>query len=233
MRDPEALTRRDWLAAAGMVPLSAAIVGDDPPVADRSRESAEALSRLKEGNRRFVSGQVRHAHEAASWREHLRESQQPFATILACSDSRVPPELVFDQGFGDIFVIRVAGNVVATEVLGSLQYALYHLKTPLVVIMGHEACGAVTAAVDAVDHRGPTEPRFIATLLDAIEPGLKGLPVHLKGAERVHAAVEANVRWSMRQLAEIPEGKRLLDEKLAMLVGCVYDITTGTVNFLG
>ncbi len=112
-------------------------------------------------------------HEAASWRKHLTASQQPFATILACSDSRVPPELVFDQGFGDLFVIRVAGNIIATDVLGSLQYATLHLHTPLVVVMGHESCGAVTAAVDALEGRG-TEPRFIAALVAAIEPGLKG-----------------------------------------------------------
>ena len=149
---------------------------------------------------------MRHAHEAAAWRKHLKGSQQPFATILACSDSRVPPELVFDQGFGDLFVIRVAGNIVATDVLGSLQYATRHLQTPLVVVMGHESCGAVTAAVDALEGRGK-EPKFIAALVAAIEPGLKGLPADLAGADRVHAAVEANVRWSLRQLAALPQGQ--------------------------
>jgi len=204
---------------------------NDPPGDARPKDAAEVLTRLKQGNLRFVSGRVRHAHQAAAWRKHLKGSQQPFATILACSDSRVPPELVFDQGFGDLFVIRVAGNIVATDVLGSLQYAIRHLHTPLVVVMGHESCGAVTAAVDALDGRGK-EPRFIAALVAAIEPGLKGLPADLKGADRVHAAVEANVRWSMRQLAALPEGKLALKQKKSALVGAVYDIATGTVRFL-
>jgi carbonic anhydrase len=204
---------------------------NDPPADARPKDAAQALALLKEGNLRFVSGHLRHAHQAANWRKHLKASQQPFATILACSDSRVPPELVFDRGFGDLFVIRVAGNIIATDVLGSLQYAARHLHTPLVVVMGHESCGAVTAAVDALEGRGK-EPRFIAALLAAIEPGIKGLPADLKGAARVHAAVEANVRWSMRQLAALPEGQLALKRKKSALVGAVYDIATGTVRFL-
>ena len=208
-----------------------AAAGNTPPANAGPKEAALALTRLKEGNARFVSGRLRHAHEAANWRKHLKGSQQPFATILACSDSRVPPELVFDQGFGDLFVIRVAGNIIATDVLGSIQYAIHHLHTPLVVVMGHESCGAVTAAVDALEGRGK-EPRFIAALVAAIEPGLKGLPADLEGADRVHAAVEANVRWSMRQLAALPEAKRAQKAKKVTLVGAVYDIATGTVRFL-
>jgi carbonic anhydrase len=195
------------------------------------KSAAQALKWLKEGNLRFASSRPRHAHEAASWRKHLKAGQQPFATILACSDSRVPPELVFDQGFGELFVIRVAGNIVSTDVLGSLQYAVRHLHTPLVVVMGHESCGAVTAAVDALDGRSD-EPRFIAALLAAIEPGLKGLPAGLDGADRVHAAVEANVRWSMRQLAAVAEGKLALKTKKTVVVGAVYDIATGKARFL-
>ena len=178
--------------------------GKAPPVDGRPKEPPRRSHSSRKATLRFVSGRLRHAHQAASWRKHLKAVQQPFATILACSDSRVPPELVFDQGFGDLFVIRVAGNIVATDVLGSLQYAIRHLHTPLVVVMGHESCGAVTAAVDALAGRG-NEPRFIAALVAAIEPGLKDLPADLEGADRVHAAVEANVRWSMRQLAALPE----------------------------
>ncbi len=143
----------------------------------------------------------------------------------------MPPELVFDQGFGDLFVIRVAGNIVSLDVLGSLQYALQHLQTPLIVVMGHESCGAVTAAVDALEGRG-TEPRFIAALVAAIEPGLKDLPAELAGARRVHAAVEANVRWSMRQLAALADRKVNVGQNKTMLVGAVYDIARGRVRFL-
>ncbi len=213
---------------------SAAALGAEPPDAPADPgpiDAALALARLKEGNIRFVSGRLRHAHQAAAWRKHLEASQQPFATILACSDSRVPPELVFDQGFGDLFVIRVAGNVVAPDVLGSLQYATCHLHAPLVVVMGHECCGAVTAAVEALDGHGK-EPRFIAALVAAIEPGLKGLRADLKGADRVHAAVEANVRWSMLQLAALAQGQLAFQRKGSVLVGAVYDIATGTVRFL-
>ena len=113
--------------------------GQQPAGRCAAKRRRGGVARLKEGNIRFVSGRLRHAHQAAAWRKHLKSSQQPFATILACSDSRVPPELVFDQGFGDLFVIRVAGNIIATDVLGSLQYATRHLHTPLVVVMGHES----------------------------------------------------------------------------------------------
>ena len=195
------------------------------------KNATQALDWLKQGNLRFASSRPRHAHEAASWRKHLKAGQQPFATILACSDSRVPPELVFDQGFGELFVIRVAGNIVSTDVLGSLQYAIHHLHTPLIVVMGHESCGAVTAAVEALEGLGH-EPEFIAALVAAIEPGLKDLAADLKGTDRVHAAVEANVRWSMRQLAGVAERKLAKNAKKTLLVGAVYDIATGLVRFL-
>ncbi len=143
----------------------------------------------------------------------------------------MPPELVFDQGFGDLFVVRVAGNIIATDVVGSLAYAIRHLGTSLVVVMGHESCGAVTAAVDALAGRGH-EPRLIAALVAAIEPGLTDLPADLTGGDRVHAAVEANVRWSLRQLSAIPEGKLFLKQKKCTLIGAVYDIATGKVRFL-
>jgi carbonic anhydrase len=223
MKKPS-ITKRDSAAATP-------VAGKAPAANAGPKEAALGLTRLKEGNARFVSGRLRHAHQAANWRKHLKGSQHPFATILACSDSRVPPELVFDQGFGDLFVIRVAGNIIATDVLGSLQYATRHLHTPLVVVMGHESCGAVTAAVDALEGRGKA-PRFIAALLAAIEPGLKGLPADLTGADRIHAAVEANVRWSMRQLADLPEAKRAQKGKKATLVGAIYDLATGIVHFL-
>lgn len=226
-------TRREALLAAASVPLMAALRpevarGDDgpPPV-----DAAAALDQLRQGNKRFAEGHVRHAHEAASWREHLKNSQSPFATILACSDSRVPPELVFDQGFGDIFVVRVAGNIIAGDVLGSIGYALRHLKTRLLVVMGHEGCGAVTAALDAMDGKGE-EPKFIANLLKHITPGLKGLDPTLAGAPRVNAGVEANVRASIGLLRKVPEGRTYVESPDFRLVGAVYELGTGRVRFL-
>ncbi|MBX9656360.1 carbonic anhydrase [bacterium] len=191
----------------------------------------EALERLKEGNARFASGKVRHAHEAANWRKQLTLQQAPFATILGCSDSRVPIELVFDQGFGDIFVIRVAGNVISPDVEGSLQYALLHLKTPLIVVLGHQGCGAVTASLAEMDGKA-NEPRLINDLTKLIIPGLKGLNPALAGASRLAAAVQANVYWAMEQLKQIPEGQIHLNDKKVKLVGGIYQLDSGRVQFL-
>jgi carbonic anhydrase len=197
----------------------------------RRRSAREALAALKEGNRRFVVGKVRHAHQAADWRAHLTSGQDPFATILACSDSRVPPELVFDQGLGDLFVIRVAGNIIAREVIGSIGYAVRHLGTQLVVVMGHEGCGAVTAALEAMDGKG-REPRFIANLLKHILPCLKRLDPSLQGDRRIRAAVEANVRQSAALLVQLPGGRMGLEQKRVQLAMAVYELRTGRVRFL-
>jgi carbonic anhydrase len=187
------------------------------------------LRRLQEGNARFVEGAVRHSHENRTWRAALTADQHPFAIILGCSDSRVPIELLFDQGFGDLFVIRVAGNVISPDVVGSIAYAIAHLHARLLVVLGHEGCGAVTAALHAGEE---AEPRAIESLVDLIGPGLRKLPSNLQGEARVRAAVEANVRWSMGQLAAIPTGRRILDRGELTMVGAVYELTTGKVNFL-
>jgi carbonic anhydrase len=204
----------------------AAETPEQPP-----RTTEEALARLRAGNRRFVEGKTRHAHESADWRKMLTAGQHPFVTLLCCSDSRVPPELVFDQGFGELFVIRVAGNVIAADVIGSIQYAVRHLGTQLLVVMGHEECGAVTAAVESLDGMGH-EPKYIEALVKLIEPGLAELPRTLNKKARINAAVEANVRWSMKQLAELPEGRRALEKREITLAGAVYELGTGLVRFL-
>ncbi|MCE9607038.1 MAG: carbonic anhydrase [Planctomycetia bacterium] len=228
----DSLTRRQLLAIAGIAAAASSFAAE--PAVPRPaihKEAADALSRLKEGNRRFADGKTRHAHESADWRKHLVGTQKPFATILGCSDSRVPIELVFDQGFGDLFVVRVAGNVIAPDVIGSLEYAVAHLATPLIVVVGHQGCGAVTAAVAAL--QGPTnEAPGIKALVGYIEPGL---PKPLLGdtpEQRIDAAVEANVRWSIDQLARLPEAKKAIDAKRISLQGAVYELTTGRVRFL-
>jgi carbonic anhydrase len=227
-----ATTRRHFVATAGVLPF---ITSGDARGEEQGepfpKSGDEALERLKAGNQRFASGHVKHAHEAANWRKQLVASQHPFATVIGCSDSRVPTELVFDQGFGDIFVIRLAGNVIDADVVGSAQYAIRHLKTPLLVVMGHETCGAVTAAIEALEGKAQ-EPKYIDALLKRIEPGLKGLDPNLKGPSRISAAVELNVRWSLRQLLEIPDAKSAMAAKGISLVGAVYDLTTGQVRFL-
>jgi carbonic anhydrase len=230
------LCRRRLLQAAGA--LSLAVAGPLAPADERKvsaretppRNAAEALTLLKEGNRRFSDGKLRHAHEAADWRKHLVREQKPFATLLGCSDSRVSPELVFDQGLGDLFVIRVAGNVIDTDILGSIQYAVRHLRTHLLVVLGHEGCGAVTATLDVMDGKAK-EPKYIEALASKIQPGLKSL-ARLEGDERLRAAVEANVRWSMRRFASLPEARKALKEKTITLVGAVYELKSGKVRFL-
>ena len=197
----------------------------------RPRTASESLLALKEGNRRFAEGQVLHAHQAADWRTHLTGEQHPFATILCCSDSRVPPELVFDQGFGDLFVIRVAGNIIDADVIGSIGYAVLHLKTPLVVVMGHEGCGAVTAALQMLDGQS-REPKYISGLLKHIVPGLTLLDQSLCGENRVNAAVEANVRHSVTLLQQIPEARDALEQQIVHLESAIYELTTGRVRFL-
>src|SRR5262245_42242195 len=188
----------------------------------------QALKRLIAGNRRFVSGRARFPTVRKEVLAGLAKAQHPYATIVGCSDSRVPPELIFDAGFGELFIVRVAGNVISPEVIGTLQYAAIHLRTQLFVILGHEGCGAVQAALAAKFH-GARERRRIARLLQRIVPGLRGLRPR-PGIEL--DAVEANVRWSMQQLLATPEGKARLKEGVLKLVGAIYELRSGRVRFL-
>ena len=191
----------------------------------------EALARLVAGNERFVRGEARFPTVQKEVLAELAKGQRPYATILGCSDSRVPPELLFDAGFGELFIVRVAGNVISPEVMGSLQYASVHLRTPLIVVLGHEGCGAVEAAVAAKWH-GRRDRSRIELLLQNILPGLPDTGQDLPPQVQLEAAVEANVRWSMHQLLETPEGQARMAEGVMKLVGAVYELKTGRVRFL-
>jgi carbonic anhydrase len=191
----------------------------------------QALARLVAGNARFVRGKARFPTVKKEILAGLAKAQSPYATIVGCSDSRVPPELVFDAGFGELFIVRIAGNVVSPEIMGTLQYAAVHLHTPLFVILGHEGCGAVQAAL-AAKFEGVRERRRIARLLTRILPGLRGLRRGPNPQARLRAAVEANVRWSIRQLRDTPEGKARMKEGVLKLVGAIYELKTGRVRFL-
>lgn len=162
----------------------------------------------------------------------LAKGQRPYATIIGCSDSRVPPELVFDAGFGELFIVRIAGNVISQEVMGTLQYAAVHLETPLFVVLGHQGCGAVQAALERLRSGAHARAR-IALLLEGMLPGLRGLDLGASPDQVFAAAVEANVRWSMRQVVETPEGRARTAEGVMKLVGAVYELATGRVRFLG
>ena len=200
-------------------------------MAPRPQTPQEALERLCEGNRRFVAGQPSYGKISREAFTSLRAGQQPFAIILGCSDSRVPPELVFDQGFGDLFVIRVAGNIIAPGIGGSIQYAYQHLGTRLLVVLGHEGCGAVEAALAARFQRAQ-HPERIQQLVQLIEPGLERIDPNLSAGEQLAAGVEANVRWSLAQVTRTPEVQRALGTADVLIVGAVYELSTGKVRWL-
>ena len=193
--------------------------------------AAEALVRLREGNERFLRGEARFPTVQKEILADLAKGQQPYATILGCSDSRVPPELVFDAGFGELFVIRLAGNILSPEVAGTIQYAGVHLKTPLFVVLGHEGCGAVQAALQTLRH-GTRERSRIEALLHNILPGLAGVDPELPWEEQMRRAVEANVRWAVKTSLAMPEAQQRKVEGVLKLVGAVYDLATGRVRFL-
>lgn len=194
-------------------------------------DCTEALQRLITGNRRFVEGELQHPHLSKDWRKRLVVGQRPFATIVGCSDSRVPPELLFDQGFGDLFVIRVAGNVVNTDVAASVEYAVDHLKTSLVVVMGHDGCGAVTAAL-ATTEDVSREPTEIQTLVSKIVPATRSVNRKIGFLDRLRESVEANVRSSVKQLRAVPDLAKAEADGIAKIIGCVYEIKSGAVRRL-
>jgi carbonic anhydrase len=189
----------------------------------------EALRRLVEGNQRFVSGKVRHPHQSQAWCQSLETGQHPFAVVLGCADSRVCPELLFDQGFGDLFVVRVAGNIVDVDVTASIEYAVDHLNTKLVVVLGHSNCGAVTATLDHLtDAAG--EPDEVVSLLYRIEPALAGLPQDLPREQQLARAVEMNVQHAVQRLHEVPDLRKSIKGGKLLVTGAVFDIHTGKVE---
>ena len=190
----------------------------------------DGLRKLIEGNERFMRGEARFPTVCKETLADLARAQRPYATIVGCSDSRVPPELIFDASFGELFIVRIAGNVISPEVLGSLQYAGTHLRTTLFVILGHEGCGAVHAALK---HKldGEMQRCRIQRLVDTILPGLPPPDDKLSEQEQLARAVEANVFWSMHQILEIPEAQEAIKDG-SMLVGAIYEITSGRVRFL-
>jgi carbonic anhydrase len=191
----------------------------------------DALARLREGNQRFVSGNGKAVRQ---WHPGIVQGQQPFAVILGCSDSRAPAEYVFDQGLGDLFVIRVAGNIVAPSLAGSVEFAASQFGTRLVVVMGHTYCGAVRATVRALTHADGPESRNLRSIIDRIAPHLQGvLETTLDEEGRMTQAVRINALASARELRESSE---LLHELSASgrvrIVAAVYDLATGVVTFL-
>ncbi|WP_019508719.1 carbonic anhydrase [Pleurocapsa sp. PCC 7319] len=194
-------------------------------------DAIEALKQLQAGNARFVADRPRHPHAKTDWRQALEKGQHPFAVVLGCSDSRVPPELIFDQGFGDLFIVRVAGNVVDVDVTASVEYAIDHLDTQLVIVMGHSNCGAVTATLDHLSN-DEGEPAEVVSLLYRIEPAIVGIPKNLSRQKQIAHAVKRNVELAVRRLSHVPDLRRRVTTGKIKIVGGVYDMHTGKVNFI-
>jgi len=242
------------LALLGVVGNNQFACASDPAHADQPIvPPAEAISRLKEGNGRFTSGNEQHPHEsseertymatnsyensgmiplgttaaqAAGRRAELTKSQHPFAIIVSCSDSRVPPEIVFDQGLGDLFVVRVAGNVIDDHSLGSIEYAVDHLAARLIVVLGHQRCGAVKAAKETIAAKGEA-PAHIQSLVTAIRPAVEATA---KGD--LEATVRENVKNVVRALrSSVPLLKTKVDSGELKVVGAYYSLDTGSVAF--
>ncbi len=190
--------------------------------------ASTALQNLMDGNRRFVLGQPRSRPGVERVRQ-LASGQSPFATVLACSDSRVPVETLFDHEPGDIFVVRIAGNFASDAALGSIEYATAVLKSPLVLVLGHTACGAVKAAVDFV-HSGKTFPGHIQTLAQAIAPAAR--QSEDESGDWWHNAVVANVRFASARLRESKLIATALTDAGVRISGGVYDLKTGEVSLL-
>lgn len=236
-------TRREFLGRAGLVG-AAAITGGTataalaqeseggltpaPPAGELTPKGA--LDLLREGNAAFLRGEQTRVLTSAQRRLDLARGQSPFAAYVTCSDSRVPPELLFGRGLGELFIIRNAGNTVDTVALGSIEYAVAELKTPLVVVMGHERCGAVAAAAKVVTDNA-TFPGSIGRMVEPIIPAV--LSVRDAEGDLVDNAVRSNVRRVVRQLREQTDPIMMEPQKAGRLwvVGAYYDLDTGAVDF--
>jgi carbonic anhydrase len=182
----------------------------------------QALDLLKEGNDRFIKDNLEHKRQDSTRRKELREGQHPFAIVLGCADSRVVPELAFDVGLGDLFVVSVAGNVANTSSIASIEYAVAHLGVKLIVVMGHESCGAVTAAIEGGD-AGPN----LNALISLIEPA-----VHQSSDRAVDLVVKENVRYNTKVLTEKSEIiSKAVNQGDVRIVTAYYNLGSGIVDF--
>ena len=196
----------------------------------------ESLQRLRDGNARFVSDAVgSEARVSESRRQKVAAGQEPFAIILGCSDSRVPAEIIFDQGLGDLFVIRVAGNIVASSQVGSVEFAASRFGTRLVVVLGHSNCGAITATIEELGRSTEAQSKNLRSIVDRVRPSVEPLfetELRHRPEELVRQAVRANIRASANHLrhgSEILE--HLIQSNGLLVVGAEYNLETGVVDF--
>jgi carbonic anhydrase len=197
--------------------------------------AAEALERLRDGNRRFVAEIRSEDTNTRTRRRALADAQEPFAIVLGCSDSRVPAELVFDQGLGDLFVIRVAGNIVAPSQVGSVEFAAARFSTRLVVVLGHSNCGAIVATLEELGRPTQDQSKNLRSIVDRVRPSVEPLlatGLASRPEALMHEAVRANIRASANHLrhgSEVLED--LIDREGLLIVGAEYSLETGEVDF--
>ncbi len=233
----ERIDRRDFLkqsvsGAASLLVAASALFGRSKQAqAAEATTTAQplkpeaALQKLMAGNQRFRQHQPQYPDQSAARLQAVSQAQHPFATILSCADSRVPVELIFDQGVGDIFDVRIAGNIATPEVIGSIEYAIVLLDTPVLMVLGHERCGAVTAAVNS-----EVLPGAIGSLVKAILPAIE--PHKGATADLIDTAVMANVRYQIAQLKRSPLLAERLQAGTLKIVGGRYDLDAGSVTLL-
>ena len=245
------LSRRAWFGVAGAAtvatlaacgstntssaPTVTVTVPESPTIPPESArpvitDPQVALDRLMAGNQRFVDAQMQHPDQDPDHRLKLSsQGQQPFATILTCSDSRLPPELLFDQGLGDLFVARVAGNIVDPALLGSVEYAVGHLKTPLIVVIGHEKCGAVQATLESIQHH-QTPHGDIAALVTAITPAVA--VAEQRPGDLLDNTIRANAEQSLDAIKKSSELTGPLASGQLKAIAAYYSIDDGRISLI-
>jgi carbonic anhydrase len=209
--------------------LASATFGGQPAPPDLPTAD-EALQRLMEGNQRWVATQMQRPNQSAERRTAVAGGQQPFAIVFSCIDSRVPPELVFDQGLGDIFVVRTAGHVIDDAALGSIEYGVEELHVPLLVVLGHESCGAVVASIETIEHDG-TAPGHISALVEGIRPAVDR--AHEMAGDTTDNAVRAHTELVVASLrSSEPILAHAAQDDHLQIVGGRYDMASGRVDLI-
>lgn len=229
------LDRRRFLQFSGLAATAAvgsaciAPIQEPLPVEEPVKTPEEALARLLAGNARYAENHTLAINESSQRRIEVAQGQHPFATIFSCVDSRVPPEIVFDRGLGDLFVIRTAGHVIDHAVLGSLEFGAAELKIPLIVVLGHAKCGAVNATIEAVENHSEA-PADIAYLVDHIAPAIE-LATEQEG-DMLGNSIKANVELTVKELQQTPILSDAIAQGQLLIVGAHYDLETGTVELI-
>jgi carbonic anhydrase len=228
------LNRRRFLSLSGLA-LSATVGGciapiQAPlPIEAPVQNPQEALDRLLAGNQRYTANHSLPLNESAQRRHEVAQGQHPFATIFSCVDSRVPPEMVFDRGLGDLFVIRTAGHVIDEAVLGSLEFGVAELKIPLLLVLGHAQCGAVKATIEAVEHHAEV-PASIGYLVNRLTPAIE--EAHGQAGDKLANCIKANVTLTVNHLHESPILAKAVAQGQLLIVGAHYNLDSGTIEMI-